>query len=226
MFDLSDHYMTIVWGIIMSLVLFIFPASLGPDRWNRLVKRIRELVPVKKISKKDRTKPPLFGERKRKTAPMLQDIPEFVLVPKFEMLPRLARGPLKAIWFILIVSPYLIYNSFKFVFKLFFGLMNYVGQQGRGVDIRPDVLFRHADIGRRSVAGGRKGGSSPERPAATAYRDNKIRAEAKDMMSTGKKFRDLASIFVTRYSNDPDYPNSKTQYRNILRPLKDELEIK
>ena len=224
--EFPEHFW---YFLVPTLIVFIAPMVIGRDGRERIASRFTNLPWVMAIRSRRRSKHPIFGERVRMRRPISASTPEFVLTPKFARLPPFLRALLQTVWLIVVEIPYLIYFAIKEMYLYLLYHQDYLSSQlddRADGDPRARTLFRHAASGRRSAIGGKKGGLSPERPAATADRDNKIRAEAKKMMSTGKKFRDLASIFETRYSNDPDYPNSKTQYRNILRPLKDELEIK
>ena len=87
----------------------------------------------------------------------------------------------------------------------------------------PSYLIQKAEIGRKVARGGRKGGSASaeSRSRNVNERNEKILADAKELLFDGRAHHELVGILVKRYEGIPGYPKTDTQYRNILKPLRD-----
>ena len=84
-------------------------------------------------------------------------------------------------------------------------------------------LMRRAEVSEKVSTGGRKGGSaSAESRSQTANeRNQKILTDAEKLLSNGRGHHELAGILAKRYAGVDGYPKSTAQYRNILKPLRE-----
>lgn len=216
-----------IWLLLFLASLIVGLAAIGLERRRQIGAYIRSRSCLVWMRKKVLPKSPIFGERIRPSGKLWSDFPEWVLPPTFSAVPKPIGIILIVGWAIAFLIPFMIFRAYDSIWSLTIGFRKHIEQQIKeDGDPRPETLFRNAKIGHKTVAGGKKGGNSELRRNAVAQRNAEIRSEARKLLSSGKAFHDLAGIMVRRFGNSPGYPTTTTQYRNILKPLKDEVELK
>ena len=205
--------------LILIILLVIAPFAMGQDRRMRLNTWLNNLPWLLAVLKWKRSKPPIFGERHRPKSPDWQDIPEWVLDPKFAGLPKPVRTFLSIVWFVLILFPYLLYRGMGQFYSLVLGFKEYIEQQPLDErDMRPETLYRHAGTGKKVLDGIDKGNKSELRQQAqqmTETRHDAVLEEYRDMLAEGISNRNLVAEYVTRHGSE----YSERQLRRIKTNL-------
>lgn len=205
--------------LVLGTVAVFAPIAMGKDRWMRVKTRVNNLPWLLAILKWKRSKPPIFGERHRPKSPDWQDIPEWVLDPKFSGLAKPVRTFLSYVWFVLILFPYLFNRGTGQFYSLVLGFKEYIEQQPLDErDMRPETLYRYAGTGKKVLDGIDKGNKSELRQQAqqmTDTRHDAVLEEYRDMLAEGISNRNLVAEYVTRHGSE----YSERQLRRIKKNL-------